>query len=129
MRLLDGLRHPGSHGRLAFARALSWTELAEAHRRFARDYKAQPHFAHQRRGDGRSPPGRPSTREAVLRGSMRLLPQRMPETRSPTPFVNGGALILARFPQERGEHEDREPRRRDDAEGGPEAHHLREPPH
>jgi transposase InsO family protein len=40
-----------------FSRAESWAELVEAHDRFVRDYNAQPHFAHQRRKDGRRSPG------------------------------------------------------------------------
>jgi hypothetical protein len=41
-----------------FQRAGSWVELVGAHDRFVSDYNAQPHFAHQRRGDGRSSPGK-----------------------------------------------------------------------
>ena len=39
-----------------FAKAESWPELAEAHNRFAEDYNAQAHFAHQGRPDGRRSP-------------------------------------------------------------------------
>lgn len=39
-----------------FQKAESWAELAEAHDRFVKDYNAQPHFAHQRRQDGRRSP-------------------------------------------------------------------------
>lgn len=39
-----------------FQKAESWAELAEAHDRFVKDYNAQPHFAHQRREDGRLSP-------------------------------------------------------------------------
>ncbi len=39
-----------------FQRAESWAELVEAHDRFVSDYNAQPHFAHQRREDGRRSP-------------------------------------------------------------------------
>jgi putative transposase len=40
-----------------FQKAESWAELVEAHDRFVKDYNAQPHFAHQRREDGRRSPG------------------------------------------------------------------------
>jgi transposase InsO family protein len=40
-----------------FSRAESWAALVEAHDRFVADYNAQPHFAHQKRGDGRRSPG------------------------------------------------------------------------
>jgi putative transposase len=40
-----------------FQKAKSWAELVEAHDRFVKDYNAQPHFAHQRREDGRRSPG------------------------------------------------------------------------
>jgi putative transposase len=40
-----------------FQKAASWAELVEAHDRFVSDYNAQPHFAHQRREDGRRSPG------------------------------------------------------------------------
>jgi putative transposase len=40
-----------------FQRAESWAGLVEAHDRFVADYNAQPHFAHQRRDDGRRSPG------------------------------------------------------------------------
>ena len=39
-----------------FRRAESWAGLVAAHDRFVRDYNAQPHFAHQRREDGRRSP-------------------------------------------------------------------------
>ncbi|MDQ5819216.1 MAG: helix-turn-helix domain-containing protein [Actinomycetota bacterium] len=39
-----------------FQNAESWAELVEAHDRFVSDYNAQPHFAHQRREDGRRSP-------------------------------------------------------------------------
>ena len=39
-----------------FQKAGNWSELALAHDRFVADYNAQPHFAHQRRGDGRRSP-------------------------------------------------------------------------
>jgi hypothetical protein len=39
-----------------FQNAESWAELLEAHDRFVSDYNAQPHFAHQRREDGRRSP-------------------------------------------------------------------------
>jgi hypothetical protein len=39
-----------------FSRAGSWAELVEAHDRFVGDYNSQPHFAHQRREDGRRTP-------------------------------------------------------------------------
>jgi hypothetical protein len=39
-----------------FAQAGSWAGLVEAHDRFASDYNAQSHFAHQRREDGRRSP-------------------------------------------------------------------------
>ena len=39
-----------------FGRAESWAELVGAHDRFVRDYNAQPHFAHQKREDGRRSP-------------------------------------------------------------------------
>jgi putative transposase len=50
----------GIQGRMAdwhFGEAESWAELLEAHARFVKDYNAQSHFAHQRRGDGRRTPG------------------------------------------------------------------------
>ncbi|MDP8899920.1 MAG: helix-turn-helix domain-containing protein [Actinomycetota bacterium] len=40
-----------------FAGAESWADLVEAHDRFVADYNAQPHFAHERREDGRRSPG------------------------------------------------------------------------
>ena len=40
-----------------FQKAESWAELVEAHDRFVEDYNAQPHFAHQKREDGRRSPG------------------------------------------------------------------------
>ena len=40
-----------------FQKAESWAGLAEAHDRFVAEYNAQPHFAHQKRGDGRRSPG------------------------------------------------------------------------
>lgn len=40
-----------------FQTAQSWAELVEAHDRFVEDYNARPHFAHQRREDGRRSPG------------------------------------------------------------------------
>jgi putative transposase len=49
----------GIQGRMAdwhFSRAGSWAELVEAHDRFVGDYNSQPHFAHQRREDGRRTP-------------------------------------------------------------------------
>lgn len=40
-----------------FSRVKGWADLAEAHDRFVSDYNAQPHFAHQKREDGRRSPG------------------------------------------------------------------------
>lgn len=40
-----------------FARARAWAELVEAHNRWAKDYNAQPHWAHRDREDGRRSPG------------------------------------------------------------------------
>ena len=40
-----------------FGNAESRAELVAAHDRFVRDYNAQGHFAHQKRGDGRRSPG------------------------------------------------------------------------
>lgn len=40
-----------------FEKAESWAGLVEAHDRFIKDYNAQPHFAHQKREDGRRSPG------------------------------------------------------------------------
>ena len=40
-----------------FGKAGSRAELVAAHDRFVADYNAQPHFAHQRREDGRRSPG------------------------------------------------------------------------
>ena len=40
-----------------FSQAGSWAELVAAHDRSVADYNAQPHFAHQRREDGRRSPG------------------------------------------------------------------------
>jgi putative transposase len=40
-----------------FQRAEDWAALVAAHGRFVADYNAQPHFAHQRREDGRRSPG------------------------------------------------------------------------
>ena len=39
-----------------FGKAGSWAQLVEAHDRFVGDYNAQPHFAHQKREDGRRTP-------------------------------------------------------------------------
>src|SRR5215218_3323452 len=39
-----------------FAKAENWQKLVEAHDRFAEDYNAQSHFAHQDREDGRRSP-------------------------------------------------------------------------
>ena len=39
-----------------FQKAESWAGLVAAHDRFVADYNAQPHFAHQKRGDGRRSP-------------------------------------------------------------------------
>jgi putative transposase len=39
-----------------FARAESWPDLVEAHRRWVEDYNAQEHFAHRAREDGRRSP-------------------------------------------------------------------------
>jgi hypothetical protein len=50
----------GTQKRMAdwhFRKAESWAGLVEAHDRFVAEYNAQPHFAHQKREDGRRSPG------------------------------------------------------------------------